>query len=167
MQVGDQLTAVASPSPSPASPGWPIVVAENVASAPFRIMDAFTYDPEQAMTFHRNIPQFGVCVALDAGQVLKEKQAKVVVAFVAGDGTVAGVDTIAMHGGRFYGECRASSGSVKDGTFIYRVRHGATSTPITRVIVTPLSEDFADGTTWTNSAAPLIGTQLLQSGIGQ
>lgn len=157
LQVGDQLSSVAPPVPSPASPGWPTVFFENVASAPFRITDAFTYDAEQSITFHSNIPQFGVCVALDSGVDLKQKQAQVVVAFITADGTVAGVDTIAMHGGRYYGECRASAGSIKDGTFMYRLRRGAPTTPIARVVVTQLSEDFADGTKWTNPAAPVLG----------
>lgn len=159
-QVGDRVVLAAIPSPSPVLPGWPIVRAENVAGAPFRVRDAFTYVYGQTIAFQESSVQFGVCAALDAADDAKAKQAQVAVAYIAGDGTVAAVDTITMYGAGDYGECRSSPGAVKDGTFVYNIRRGAPSTPIARVIVTQVSEDFADGTKWTSPAAPVVGAQL-------
>jgi hypothetical protein len=144
------------PPPNRALPGWPVVRAETVAAAPFK-MDAFTYVPQHGIFFRMPIPQFGVCVALDTGNDTKQKQAQVAIVYIADDGTVVAVDTMTMRGGRYYDECRSSPGAIKDGIFIYNLRRGEPSTPIARVIVTPLSEEFADGTTWTNPAAPVVG----------
>jgi hypothetical protein len=127
------------------------------------MMNAFTYVTAQAglsfSSFRDTGAAFGVCAAMDAGDSPKEKQAQLAIAYIAAGGTVAAVDTITMHGGRYYGECRSSPGSVKDGTFIYNIRRGAPSTPIANVIVTQLSENFANGTTWTNPAPPVAGAQ--------
>jgi hypothetical protein len=160
-QVGDHITIASVPSPNRALPGWPIVRVEPVAAAPFNV-DAFTHVPQHGVFLHSPVPQFGVCVAFDAGNDAKQKQAQVAVVYIADDGTVVAVDNITMHGGRYYSECRSSAGAIKDGTFIYNVRRGAPSTAIARVIVTPLSEEFADGAMWTNPAVPTVGAHAAE-----
>lgn len=181
-QTGDHLPLpTAPPFVAAVADGPPRVTPGTVAASPIEVTDAFAYENvvqtgggasgPGLLSVLANIPTTtrsrSICMTFANRDQRDVKNVRVNLAVVGRDGIVGGVETLGSKGPFATAAPSADSGSncesirgKWDGdTFMYQPRDG-TPFAVGRVVVTPGTVEFADGTSWTAPSPPAIGTPL-------
>lgn len=184
-QTGDHLALpTAPPFAAAVADGPPRVTPGTVATSPIEITDAYAF--ESVVQTGGGAPSFGgllgvlaqipqttrsraVCMTFANRDARDVKNVRVNLAVVDRTGNVGAVETMDSRGpfataaaGADSGvNCESIRGKWDADTFMYQPRgEGATPFAVGRVVVTPGTVEFVDGTTWTAPNPPAIGAAL-------
>ncbi|MDB5071984.1 MAG: hypothetical protein JWM87_3095 [Candidatus Eremiobacteraeota bacterium] len=182
-QTGDHLALpTAPPFAAAVADGPPRVTPGTAAASPIEITDAFAF--ESVVQTGGGAPSFGgllgvlaqipqttrsrsICMTFANRDPRDVKNVRVNLAVVDRTGMVAAVETMDSKGPFATAapstdsgsNCESIRGKWDADTFMYQPREG-TPFAVGRVVVTPGTVEFVDGTSWTAPNPPAIGSPL-------